>query len=99
VSFVLPVVIGLLAPSWRAAVALPIVATWLALVLFFVAALIFTPPANVRYLPAFNRYPTVFIGTYWLSSTLPAAAALAFLLFGALGWAGWAACGGPAGRR
>jgi hypothetical protein len=93
-SFVLPVVIGMLAPSWRSAVALPILATWIALALFFLAALIFKSPASIRYLPAIS--PFGFPGAYWLSYTVPAAALLAFLLFGALGWAGWAARGGSA---
>jgi hypothetical protein len=56
-SFLLPVVIGALARSWRTAVALPILAVWAAAIVT-VVSLFFTRPSNgVTYPPSCTSRP------------------------------------------
>ena len=93
-SFALPPVLGALARSWRAAVTLPILAVWLALILTVISTLIYTPQ-YLYYLPSISY---ALSGTansglidYWLNPVDLLVLPFAFLLFGALGWVGFIA--------
>jgi hypothetical protein len=93
VTFALALVIGLLAPSWRAALALPILAVCLALILSYVVGLVYTP-TYYRYLPLYAlQGPAIASGltAYWLNLEVLIVVPLACFMFGGLGWVGWVA--------
>lgn len=98
-SFTLPLVIGMLARSWRAAAALPMLGAWLGLALTFVAAVLHATGVAAAAPPGFAFVRGVSLGGYWLNLTFMLVALVALLLFGALGWIGWAAWGPTAGRE
>jgi hypothetical protein len=92
-SFTLPLVIGMLARTWRAAVALPMLAVWLGLALTFVAAVLRATGVTGAAPSGFAFVRGISIGDYWLNLTFMLLALAALVLFGALGWIGWAAWG------
>lgn len=92
-SFTLPLVIGMLAPTWRAAVALPMLAVWLGLALAYVAAILRATGIAGAAPSGFAFVRGLTVGAYWLNLTFVLLALVALALFGALGWIGWAAWG------